>query len=290
MLELMIGKHHKMFLKATIWRYDVAMGGISATGRQELALVLGGRRFVTPADVATELRIDSTAATQRLARWARDGWVRRVRRGLYIGVPVEASNPRAWSFDALVIAARVWDPCYFTGWTAARHWALTEQVFRTTVLKTSARVRETRASLLDNDYVVAHTDPAALSWGLVSEWNDGERLRFADAARTVVEILDDPRLGGGMRHSSEIFASFLDEHDPGLLIAAADRLDNGAVFKRLGYLAEHLDLDDSAFVLACRERLTAGVSALDPTGPPGGHRNPRWGLRVNAAISRDGAS
>ena len=279
-----------MSLQAMIRQYDVFVGGISATGREELALVLGGRRFVTPADVAAELHIDSTAATQRLARWARDGWVRRVRRGLYIGVPVEASNPRAWSDDALVIAARVWDPCYFTGWTAARHWALTEQVFRTTVLKSSARVRETRRSLLDNDYMVVHTDPEALAWGLVSEWNDGERLQFADAARTVVDILESPRLGGGMRHSSEIFASYLDEHDPALLIDAADRLDNGAVFKRLGYLAEQLDLDSGVLVSACLERVTAGISALDPAGPPGGQRVSRWGLRVNATITRDGAS
>ncbi|NQW73774.1 MAG: type IV toxin-antitoxin system AbiEi family antitoxin domain-containing protein, partial [Actinobacteria bacterium] len=68
-----------------IGQYDVIVGGISAIGREELARVLGGRRFVTPADVAAELTIESTAATQRLARWARDGWLRRVRRGLYIG-------------------------------------------------------------------------------------------------------------------------------------------------------------------------------------------------------------
>ena len=96
-----------MPLHAMNRQYGVAMGGISATGREELALVLGGRRFVTPADVAAELSVDSTAATQRLARWAREGWVRRVRRGLYIGVPVDPSNPGAWSDDALMIAARV---------------------------------------------------------------------------------------------------------------------------------------------------------------------------------------
>ena len=273
-----------------IGQYDVLVGGISSTGREELARVLGGRRFVTPADVAAELNVDSTAATQRLARWARDGWLRRVRRGLYIGVPVDASNPGAWSDDALVIAARVWDPCYFTGWTAARHWALTEQVFRTTVLKSSARVREARPNLLDHDYMVVHTDPEALTWGLVSEWNDGERLQFANAARTVVDILDDPQLGGGMRHSAEVLASFLEEHDSALLIDAADRLDNGAVFKRLGYLAEQLGLDDNVLVSACLERLTSGISALDPAGPPGGQRVSRWCLRVNATIARDGAS
>jgi hypothetical protein len=53
-----------------------------------------------------------------------------------------------------VVAAEVWNPCYFTGWTAAQHWALTEQVFRTTVLKTSERVRAATARLLDQDYLV----------------------------------------------------------------------------------------------------------------------------------------
>jgi predicted transcriptional regulator of viral defense system len=92
---------------------DIERELTGVTGRGELTRVLGGRRFVTPADVAAELSVDSTAATQRLARRARGGWVRRVRRGLYIGVPVDASNPGAWSDEALVIAARVWDPCYF---------------------------------------------------------------------------------------------------------------------------------------------------------------------------------
>ena len=191
---------------------------------------------MTPSDVVDQLNVSAPAAAQRLARWAQHGWVRRVRRGLYIGVPVDAANPDAWSDDALVIGSRVWDPCYYTGWTAARHWALSEQVFRTTVLKTSARVREKTARLLDHDYIVVHTDDEALAWGLVTVWNDGERLLFADAARTIVDILDSPTLGAGIRNASDILANYLDEHDAADLLAAAHRLNNGAVFKRLGYL------------------------------------------------------
>ena len=86
----------------------------------------------------------------------------------------------------------MWAPCYFTGWTSANHWALTDQVFRTTVLKTTARVRSSNVSLLDHDYLVAHASEAALSWGTKTEWHDGTRLRFADPARTVIDALDDP--------------------------------------------------------------------------------------------------
>ena len=265
--------------------------GISGKGRTELAQVLGsGRRFVTPADVVVAIDVDAETAAKKLSRWAEDGWVRRVRRGLYIGVPVDATNPATWSEDALLVASAVWSPCYFTGWTAASHWALTEQVFRTTVLRTTERVRSSTSRLLDHDYLVTHVSADALAWGLKSEWQGERRLRFADPARTVVEILDAPKLAGGIRHAGDILATYLDEHDPATLIEYGDLLGNRAVFKRLGYAIEALGLDAPGIKDACQERLSSGISALDPDGPKGGRRVMRWGLRVNVMLAREGPS
>lgn len=261
------------------------LAGISGRGREQLAAVLGaGKRFVTPADVAVALGIDGESAAKRLSRWAAAGWVRRVRRGLYIGVPVEAANPGGWSEDALVVAAAVWSPCYYTGWTAANHWALTDQVFRTTVLKTTERVRSSHVRLLDHDCLLAHTSETALGWGIKREWRDGTKLRFADPARTVIDVLDDPRLAGGIRHAVEIVNAHLDDYDASTLVVYGDRLGNRAVFKRLGYIVERLGRDEPELVAACHERVSAGVSALDPAGPGGGRRVMRWGLRINVAV------
>ncbi|HVA61465.1 MAG TPA: type IV toxin-antitoxin system AbiEi family antitoxin domain-containing protein [Mycobacteriales bacterium] len=260
--------------------------GISTKGRAELTAALAGsRRFLTPASVAADLGIDRAAAARKLAAWASQGWVRRVRRGLYIGVPVDATNPAAWSEDALVVATEVWSPCYFTGWTAANHWGLTEQTFRTTVLKTTMRVRSDRARLLDHDYLLAHAPEGSMSWGVKSQWSAEIRLPFADPARTVIDALDTPKLAGGIRHVSEILDAFLDEHDSMQLVDYGDRLGNGAVFKRLGYLLDALVRDLPAVTSACQERITAGVSPLDPDGPSAGRRVMRWGLRINVTIS-----
>ena len=256
-----------------------------------MARVLGsGRRFITPPDVVSSLGVEADAATKKLARWADDGWVRRVRRGLYIGVPIEATNPEAWSEDALVVASEVWSPCYFTGWTATRRWGLTEQVFRTTVLKTTERVRTSPVHLLDHEYLVSHVSQQALVWGLKTDWVAEVRLNFADPARAVVDILDTPKLGGGIRHAAEVLIAFLDEHDWHQLIEYGDRLGNRAVFKRLGYLVERLELNHAELVSACHERVSSGISALDPDGPSGGRRQMRWGLRVNVNVVREGAS
>lgn len=264
--------------------------GISRKGRTELARVLAtSPRFIEPADVTNALGVDAETSAQKLARWAADGWVRRVRRGLYIAVPVEA-NPGAWSEDALVVAAAVWSPCYFTGWTAANHWSLTEQVFRTTVLKTSNRVRRSEQHLLDRDYLVSHVDPDAFAWGMRSEWHDEIKLQFADPARVVVDVIDTPRLGGGIRHVAEIVATYLEDRDPGALVDYGDRLGNRTVFKRLGYIVEALGLDVPELVAACRQRVSAGISPLEPDGPSGGRRVMRWGLRLNVLVVDEGPS
>ncbi len=260
--------------------------GISRSGRAELALVIGrGRRIVSVADVAAALQIDAVGAAKKLARWAAEGWLRRVKRGLYIPVPLDAENPGAWSEDPLVLADAVWGPCYFTGWTAANHWGLTEQIFRTIVVKTSGRVRSVNARLLDHQYLLAHAAPELIAWGMRNVWREERRVRMADPARTVIDVLDSPQLGGGIRHCADILARYLDDHDPNTLIEYGERLRNRAVFKRLGYLVEIAGLKDGKLLEECRKRISAGISLLDPSAPSGGRRVGKWDLRANAQLA-----
>jgi predicted transcriptional regulator of viral defense system len=269
---------------------SVSAHGISGSGRAELAAVAGRRRFVSPEDVAGELGVDARVAARKLAHWAEKGWLRRVRRGLYIPVPVEAEHPGSWSQDAMVVAAAVWSPCYFSGWTAAAQWGLTEQVFRTTVVKTARRVRRSEVHLLDANYLLVHAFEESMAWGLESVWHEEVRLRVADPARTVVDILDAPRIGGGIRHAAEILETYLDEHDPQLLVDHADRLGNRAVFKRLGFLVEALGREEPELTAACMARLSAGVALLDPDGPKEGPRVPRWSIRANVRVRAESPS
>lgn len=244
----------------------------------------GRRRFISPEDAAVELGVDARVAARKLAHWAEQGWLRRVRRGLYIAVPVEAERPEGWSQDTLVVADAVWSPCYFTGWTAAGHWSLTEQVFRTTVVKTARRVRASEVRLLDADYLLTHIPEQMMAWGIESIWQEEVQLHIADPARTVIDILDAPRIGGGIRHAAEILDTYLDEHDPLRLVEYAQRFGNGAVFKRLGYMIEALAREEPELISACRTRLSTGLALLDPDRPPDGPRAPAWNIRVNARI------
>lgn len=183
----------------------------------------------------------------------------------------------------------MWGPCYFTGWTAASHWGLTEQIFRTTVLKSTQRIRSTTQRLLDHDYIVGHVAPDAI-WGVATIWRQEHRVQFADPARTVIDILDEPRLAGGIRGVGDVLTRYLEEHDPKTLIAYGEKIGNGAIFKRLGYLLEELALNQPVLVTEARSRLSTGISLLEPSAPASGPRSPRWGIRANARINKDDPS
>ena len=297
-LERNTRSHNLIFRyhKANMLAHDETTGlsvssyGISGSGRAELAAVVGRRRFVTPNDAELELGVDAHVAARKLAHWAEKGWLRRVRRGLYIPVPVEAERPESWSQDAVIVATRVWAPCYFTGWTAAGHWSLTEQVFRTVVMKTTRRVRSAHVRLLDTDYLLAHTTEDLMMWGLESSWHEETRINFADPARTMIDILDAPRIAGGIRHAAEILNAYLDEHEGERLIEYADRLGNRTVFKRLGYLLEAGRSEEPGLLAACKKRLSSGVALLDPDGPRQGPRVSKWDLRANVRVAPEGPS
>jgi predicted transcriptional regulator of viral defense system len=239
---------------------------------------------VTVDDAVARLDLDRREAAKLLARWTDQGWLRRVRRGLYVAVPVNAERPDRWSADPLVLATRVWAPCYFTGWTAANYWGLTEQVFQTTVVRTAARVRAAEQTLLDHEYRVGSIREANLAWGIRAVWVSGTKISMADEARVVIDVLDDPAIGGGIRHCAEVLTTYLTEHDRERLLEYADLLDNGAVLKRLGYLCERMDLTDDAFLEACEDRLTAGIALLDPSVPEQGGWSARWRVRENVVL------
>jgi predicted transcriptional regulator of viral defense system len=266
-------------------------GGISQSGRTQLAqLFAQGRRSVTPSEAADIFGSDTATAAKTLSRWAKQGWVRRVRRGLYIPVPLDAQDPARWTEDALFVAHTLWSPCYFTGWTSANHWALTEQTFRTTIVKTTQGVRSSKHQYAGHDYYLVHASAQLLEWGTTQVWQGQTRIAMADPARTVIDILDNPSLSGGIRLGVEILEAYLHDKDPGQLVTYADRLGNRTVFKRLGYIAEVLGIPAKELVTASQNRITHGRSVLDPSAPPGGNYSDNWELQINVTLDQGGAS
>ena len=260
--------------------------GLTAANREKVARLR--RAFPGPftaTEAAEAADLDPRRASRLLRHLVAQGWLTRVQRGLYAAVPLEAEDPQGWHVDPWTIAATALSPCYVGGWTALHHWDLTDQLFSTTVVITAKPVPRREREIGGTRFELRHRPPSTL-FGTRRVWREGVPVDVSDRERTIVDCLDDPSLGGGVRHLSEAVVQWHAEssRSPERLIDYAERLGNRTVFKRFGFILETLGLDDSELIAACRDRISAGVSLLDPYRAATGSITTRWNLRVNATV------
>jgi predicted transcriptional regulator of viral defense system len=235
------------------------------------------------------LGVEPARARKLLAYLARRGWLSRIRRGLYVAVPLDARRPGEWIADPWVVAERTFAPCYIGGWTACQHWGLTEQVFRTVLVVTAKKVRSRDQAMQGTRYHLAVRSENKF-FGMRMVWRDQVRVQVSDPTRTIVDVLDDPTLGGGMRNVADVIHEYLSsEHrSDDQLVEFGDRLGNRAVFKRLGFVLEHLGIEAPNLVAACKDRRSAGLVALDPSVRTSGRIVRRWSIRANVTLGTPG--
>jgi predicted transcriptional regulator of viral defense system len=233
--------------------------------RARLASVLRAANEVVSVDVASDsLGIDRREAAKLLSRWQGQGWLRRVGHGLYVLVPLDLATSEQVVTDPWVLVPTLFGQCYVGGWTAAHHWELTEQLFNETFVFTTRRVTEKHVVAQGAAFLL-HSVPPKRLFGLKTLWRGSTKVAISDPARTLVDMVAAPEVGGGIDHVAECLETYLrgKTADQGLLIRHAEEFGNGAVFKRLGFLAD-ARLGDKRLADECRARLTHGYAKLDP--------------------------
>ena len=103
-------------------------------------------------------------------------------------------------------------------------------------------------------------------FGLKSVWRGRVKISVSDPTRTMLDLLAEPRLGGGIRSVQDMLCNYLNSEAKNLdlLIRYADQLGNGAVFKRLGFLLERNASEEQSAIENCARRLTKGNARIDP--------------------------
>lgn len=249
-------------------------------GKLRLAAVLNAAGDVIRIeDVEAALSVTRTKAAKLLSRWASQGWLRRVGPGAYVPVQLALRGCDQVVQDPWVLVPALFDPAYIGGRTAAEHWDLTEQIFRDILIYTARPVRQKSIESQGATFSLKHVKEA-LIFGTKTVWRVQTQVQISDVHRTIIDMLDDPATGGGIQHVADCFAQYMQrkDSDPRLVIDYADRLGNGAVFKRLGFLAESHPHGD-VLIDAAKLRLTKGYAKLD-TALDCSRLITRWRLRV----------
>lgn len=241
--------------------------------------------LITVSNASDVLELSRRAAALKLGGLARRGWLQRAKRGLYLVVPLEA-DPGSASVaeDPWVLAREAFAPCYIGGWSAAEHWGLTEQIFKSTLVVTSIHARASSTSLLGHEFRLFRVSPARLR-APTAIWRGAERVQASDRERTIVDCLRNPELCGGIRHLREIMRTYGEsaERDIPKLIKTARQFASGAAWKRLGYLSTLLWPEEIAVPREARRHVTTGNVRLDPAIESRGKLVRRWGLWVNTS-------
>ncbi|MDO9287447.1 MAG: hypothetical protein Q7T83_01515, partial [Thermodesulfovibrionales bacterium] len=145
------------------------------------------------------------------------------------------------------------------------YWDLTEQVFRTIIVMTTQKPRN-RAPVIKGTSFMIQTVSERAMFGLKPVWRGQVKISVSDPARTILDMLNDPKLGGGIRPVADMLGNYMKSEniDLKLLLEYAKQLGNGAVFKRLGFLLERFASDQTSVIDECKSQLTTGNTKLDP--------------------------
>lgn len=234
-------------------------------GRLQLArLISGSGDVIKLSDAQRVLNIERIEASKLMSRWTKQGWLRRVGRGAYAAASLDSIASEHVLGDPWVLVPALYEPAYIGGRSAAEYWDLTEQIFNDTVVMTAASIRD-RVQIRHNSTFSLKQIDAKRIFGTKTLWRGQTKVSISDVHRTIIDMMDDPAIGGGIQQISDCFSVYLkrEDRDDDKLIDYGDCLANGALFKRMGFLAERCDADQF-LINACKNRMTKGNAKLDP--------------------------
>ncbi len=236
-------------------------------------------------DASRKLSIPKERSGIILAYFTRKGWLSRIKTGLYITVPLGTVNPAEHKENTWVVADHVFKPCYIGGWSAAEYWEFTDQIFSTIVVFTLRKFRNRKKSIQGTEYLIKQRNPRFFG-KTKSIWIENRKILISDPVQTIVDILDDPTVGGGIRNGSEIVREYFESkhRDDKTIIDYIRTGRNRTVYKRLGYIIETLGIRAPVLMDECKSNISSGFSLLDPAVISKGSTYSKWKLIINSDI------
>ena len=162
---------------------------------------------VTPQTSASALNMSSRQAAALLSRWHQKGWLKRVRRGFYVPVPLTSAPEDTGLENARVAAMNLFKPCYIGGWSAIEYWSLTDQIFTTTLVVTFTKPRHNELAVHGTNFKLKH---AARAWrfGLHAVWHNETKVYISNPHKTMADVLCSPEIGGSIHLVSQAFYEY----------------------------------------------------------------------------------
>lgn len=213
-------------------------------------------------DVQNIFHIPRDQISRLLYRLVKQGWIKKLRNGLYRIVPLEAPNSSLTDENSWLIANQLFRPCYIGCWTAANYWGITDQLFLDTWIVTAQKVFVKKRTVADHAFILRQV-PEEHFFGLKYEWIENNKVLISDLHKTVLDSLCFPEAFSA-QSMIDIMKSYLDSNgkDIEILIDYAKKIKNRSALKRLGFLLEYLNCDAYDLIQYCLKSKSKGNSQL----------------------------
>ncbi len=261
-------------------------GNITELGPREaefLAQLAGEGRTIFTVEEARRFWGNAAYTANVLGRLENKGWLRRLERGTYLIIPLEAGPTRDWTESALVIAPHLIQPAAIAYWSALHYWNMTEQVPRTVFVQSTRRKHRRQIEVLGISFRFV-TVVESKFFGVVRRTLDGKPIYVTDREKTLLDAADRPDLSGGIGQLAQALRTAWADVDWQRLDEYLTRWGRGSLTKRMGYLVETLELplpDREERLARWHRSLSSGIALLEPGRGNTGRIVTRWRLRVN---------
>lgn len=239
--------------------------GPSIKRRSRLSALLRETDATISVDDAVRIwNVSRVKAASFLSSYARKGWLMRISQGIYIPVPLASPTAEVVPEDPLAIAQKLYAPCYIAGWSAAESWNMTEQIFQTVMVVTQKLQRNYRPTIAGTNYLIHVVKPSRF-FGLTAIWANNVKVQISDPTRTIVDLMLNPEMGGGIRSTVDILTNYMSSEEKSIekLVEYLGMLNVGAAYKRMGFLLDKYFPNEKIMIEICKKSLTLGNAKLD---------------------------
>jgi len=258
------------------------LAGIGKIYRAKLSRVLERHAgVITPKIVAEELGVTTQESGRLLARWNKNGWVHRIKRGVYLSASLSSTSTKPVIEEPFLIAESIYGPGYIAGFSAVKHWDLSEQIVETITYFTRKKVKNRNPTHGGVKFRLK-TVVGYKIFGLKTIWVGSKRIHVSDPTKTIIDLFDDPKIIGGMTIVKDIFSEYFesDYYDFNLLLHYIDKIGNRSIYKRLGFLFDTNFTVSQKQLAFLRENTSKGYTIFD-SGIASPCTIPKWRLKTS---------
>lgn len=255
-----------------------------------LSLYDQGKSIFTNDEASEILGMEPKSLNKFLSPLVKKGILNRLIPGLYTIVPFEMGTATEYMGNPYVVAReivrrkqKVQEPQYFISHASAFElYQMVTQPHMDVYVTTTKQVKE--KIIIQGTEFHFVTCKKADFFGFKKHWvTKTDSVLVSDLERTIIDGLKIPEYCGGMPEVAKGLWIKRNELNVDKLCEYAEKINSGAIYRRLGYLLEVYKLGTTQEIERLQKKLTDSYLLFDPTQVDEGKYKSRWRLRLNVS-------